>query len=299
MALESACGNLRKWRLLRGVILACLLLVTAATAETFQQPFPAPSFEVASVRRNTSGDSAMSVRVGEGGRFTATNMPLRQLIRYAYELQDSELIGGSREQLAERFDVVATPPRASSVREVRMMVQSLLATRFSLKLRTDTRELPVYYLESALADGRLGPQLRPSTAKCDVAAAGDFGAANADASRTCGYLGPMPGASLGSGRSMMALRGVTLGAFARLLEGPVRRRVINRTALEGVFDGEFDFSGELGPPPPPPGNADPLDRQALPSLFTVLPEQLGLNLQATTAPVPVLVIEGLGVPTSD
>jgi uncharacterized protein (TIGR03435 family) len=59
-----------------------------------------------------------------GGRagFTATNLPLRQLIRYAYELQDLELVGGSPEQLAERFDVTATPPRAASVREVRIMV---------------------------------------------------------------------------------------------------------------------------------------------------------------------------------
>ena len=135
--------------------------------------------------------------------------------------------------------------------------------------------------------------------ECDVAAAGDFGAANADPSRTCGYLGPAPGASLASGRSMTALRGVTMAGFARLLEGPVRRRIINRTAFEGLFDGEFDFTAELGPPPPPPGSPDPLDRRALPSLFTVLPEQLGLKLQASTAPVPVLVIERVEAPTPD
>jgi len=299
MTLGRPRARLRIRRPLGGTTVVCLVWVTAAAGYTFQQPLPSPSFEVASVRRNLSGETAMSVRMGDGGRFTATNMPLRQLIRYAYELQESELVGGSREQLAQRFDVVATPPRASSVPEVRMMVQSLLATRFNLKLRTDTRELPVYYLEVARADRRLGPQLRSSTAKCDVAAAGDFGAANADASRTCGYVGPAPAASLASGRSMMALRGVTIDAFARLLEGPVRRRIINRAALAGVFDGEFDFSGELGPPPPPPGNADPLDRQALPSLFTVLPEQLGLKLQAATAPVPVLVIEALEAPTLD
>ncbi|MGH9238221.1 MAG: TIGR03435 family protein [Vicinamibacterales bacterium] len=295
MVRETAFVCVRK-RLFCTATFGCLLWVAAAP--TAQGPSPL-SFEVASVRRNTSGDEAMSVRVGEGGRFTATNMPLRQLVRYAYELQDSELVGGSREQLAQRFDVLATPPRASSTREVRVMLQSLLATRFNLQLRSDTRELPVYYLEAADAGRRLGPHLRPSAAKCDVAAAGDFGAANADPSRTCGYLGPAPGASLAAGRSMMALRGITMAGFARLLEGPVRRRIINRTALEGVFDGEFDFSAELGPPPPPPGSPDPLDRQALPSIFTALPEQLGLNLQASTAPVPVLVIERVEAPTPD
>ena len=296
MAPETACPGV--WRRCRLPVaaLGCLLWAGAATAPA-GQPASSLSFEVASIRPNTSGAPAMSVRVGEGGRFTATNMPLRQLIRYAYELQDSELIGGSPEQLAERFDVSATPPRPSSVPDIRLMVRTLLATRFKLQLRSDTRELPVYYLEAARTDRRFGPQLRPSTAKCDVAAAGDFGAANADPSRTCGYLGPAPGASLASGRSMMALRGVSMDGFARLLEGPVRRRIVNRTALTGVFDGEFDFSGELGPPPPPPGSQDPLDRQALPSLFTVLPEQLGLKLQAATAPVPVFVIEHVEAPT--
>ena len=84
-------------------------LVWAATAaQAGQGPSPSLSFEVASIRRNTS-TAPMNVRVGEAGRFTATNLPLRQLIRYAYELQDSELVGGSSEQLTERFDVTATP----------------------------------------------------------------------------------------------------------------------------------------------------------------------------------------------
>src|SRR5688500_2294893 len=288
MDLQIARAGLRKRWVLHVAAFGGLLWAGAAAVQADPPQSPPLSFEVASVRRNTSGAAAMSVRVGEGGRFTATNVPLRQLIRYAYELQDSELIGGSSEHLAARFDVTATPPRESSVREVRVMVQSLLATRFNLKLRSDTRELPVYFLEAARAGQRLGPQLRPSTVKCDGTAAGDFGAANADPSRACGYLGPAPGASPASGRSMMALRRVTMDGFARLLEGPVRRRIVNRTALPGVFDGEFEFSAELGPPPPPPGSADPLDRQALPSLFTVLPEQLGLKLQAATAPVPVL-----------
>jgi uncharacterized protein (TIGR03435 family) len=297
MILEIGCSGLQRQCLLLGAAFAYLLWAATATVQARQgQPSPSLSFEVASVRPSTSGEAA-NVRVGDGGQFTATNLPLRQLIRYAYELQDSELIGGLPEQLAERFDVSAAPPRASSVREVRIMVQALLATRFNLKLRSDTRVLPVYYLELARTDQRLGPQLRPGSATCDGAATGDFGAANADASRTCGYLGPAQDASLASGRSMMALRGVTMDGFARLLEGPVRRRIVNRTALVGLFSGEFDVSAELGPPPPPPGRPDPLDRQALPSLFTVLPEQLGLKLQAATAPVPVLVIEHVEAPS--
>src|SRR5688572_16516932 len=185
MDLQIARAGLRKRWVLHVAAFGGLLWAGAAAVQADPPQSPPLSFEVASVRRNTSGAAAMSVRVGEGGRFMATNLPLRQLIRYAHELQDSELIGGSPEQLAERFDVTATPPRAASVREVRIMVQALLATRFKLKSRRDMRELPVYYLEVARTDQRLGPQLRLSAAKCDVAAAGDFGAANADPSRTC------------------------------------------------------------------------------------------------------------------
>jgi uncharacterized protein (TIGR03435 family) len=75
--------------------------------------------------------------------------------------------------------------------------------------------------------------------------------------------------------------------------------VIDRTGLTELFDGEFDFSIELGPPPPPPGVSDPLDRDSMPSLFTVLPEQLGLRLEAASGPVDVLVIDSVEQPSVD
>jgi uncharacterized protein (TIGR03435 family) len=95
---------------------------------------------------------------------------------------------------------------------------------------------------------------------------------------------------------MMALRGITMDGFAPTAR---RARPAPHRQPDSVTRWEFDFSAELGPPPPPPGTPDPLDRQDLPSLFTVLPEQLGLKLQAAIAPVPVLVIEGLTSPTPD
>ena len=67
--------------------------------------------------------------------------------------------------------------------------------------------------------------------------------------------------------------------------------VTNRTGLGGHYDGEFDFTAEFGPPPPPPGVADPYDRAAFPSIFSVLPDQLGLRLESSRAPVDVVVID--------
>ena len=75
--------------------------------------------------------------------------------------------------------------------------------------------------------------------------------------------------------------------------------MIDRTGLSGYFDGEFDFAAELPPPPPPPGIPDPFDRQAFPTIFTVVQEQLGLKLESTRGPVDVLIIDRAERPTED
>src|SRR5437762_7324686 len=71
---------------------------------------PAPdnlAFEVASVKPNKSGDGRIGIFGQPGGRFNATNVPLRLLIRNAYQLQDSQLVGGPDWIASSRFDIVA------------------------------------------------------------------------------------------------------------------------------------------------------------------------------------------------
>ena len=75
--------------------------------------------------------------------------------------------------------------------------------------------------------------------------------------------------------------------------------VLNRTGLDGYFDGEFEPTAEFGPPPPPPGVPDPFDRAAFPSAFTVLREQLGLKMDATRAMVDVIVIDAAEQPVTN
>src|SRR6188508_2982567 len=68
---------------------------------------PNPQFEVASIKPNKSGDGRVMLGVQPGGRFTATNVPLRLLIRNAYQLQDFQIVGGPSWIADERFDIVA------------------------------------------------------------------------------------------------------------------------------------------------------------------------------------------------
>ena len=47
-----------------------------------------------------------------------------------------------------------------------MMLRGLLAERFKLVVHNETKEQPIYALVLARTDGRLGPQMKPSTLDC-------------------------------------------------------------------------------------------------------------------------------------
>src|SRR4029453_16489905 len=51
------------------------------------------------------------------------------------------------------------------------MIKHLLIDRFKLKMHTETRELPTYALMIARSDGKLGPDIKPSSSDCSNAAA--------------------------------------------------------------------------------------------------------------------------------
>lgn len=286
---------------MRTLILALMALAaTQSPPPGGQAPSPSsdvagPAFEVASIKPNVSGDLRVSIQWSPGGRFTAINAPLRALIRDAYQLQEFELSGGPKWIDAARVDIVAAAEGEPSAAQMRLMLKNLLADRFKLQLHTETRELPFYALVLARSDGRTGPDLRRSDGDCGQSAPLDdtlgitprSGPPDPDA--RCGFFGPGPGGSA-------KFRGVTIAALARFLVPPVRRAVFDRTGLTGYFDADLEATAEFGPPPPPPGVADRIDRGALPSIFTVLQQRLGLKLDAQRGPVNVLVIDRLERP---
>src|SRR5687768_13867157 len=155
--------------------LAILLVATAVSAQDAAAP-PAAAFEVASVRpSNPNPDpsnplSQIALMLPQpGGRFTATNTPLRLLIMAAYELkQDAQLAGGPGALLAAKYDITARAAGTATLamKDLPQLLRSLLADRFKLKTHTESRELPLYDLVLARTDGRLGPDLTPSKSEC-------------------------------------------------------------------------------------------------------------------------------------
>ena len=226
-----------------------------------------PRFDVASVRVNKSGDPSRSVRAMPGGRFEATNAPLRNLIRFAFEVRTlGEIEGGPDWIDTTAFDIRATGSPDASVPR---MVQTLLEDRFKLVARRDVRERPVYALTLGRGDGRLGPSLKAATA--DVAPRQK------------------------SGPTQLEITNHPISRLVASLGALLGQTVIDRTGLTGTYDITLRFSSEQLPGVPGPGRPDP----NLPSIFTAVQEQLGLKLEATRGPVSVLVVERAEMPTAD
>jgi len=261
----------------KGVVIWLAALV-ASTATHAQAP-PPPVFDVASVKANKTG--ATQVTISWQGGVTLINVPLRAIVQLAYNINTpSRIIGHPDWTNVERFDIQARPPEGmNAVEQMRPMLRALLEDRFKLIAKIEKRELQSYALVKVRADGQLGPDLKPSTTICK----GPRGEANPLAIQ-CGVQGGAGGG--------VKLVGVPMGQLAPLISLIVGRPVVDRTGLAGTYDMELRFSGDSIP------GAASVDPGA-PSIFTALPEQLGLKLDAERELADVLVIERIDRPTEN
>jgi uncharacterized protein (TIGR03435 family) len=297
-------------RSIAGASVAVLVAMCGTAGTWAQAPAQAPggnaprSFEVASVKPNKSGVLGSSIRRQPGGGLTATNMPLRALVTFAYRLQPYQLVGDPPWLRNEMFDIVArmdgnpapVNPFSGQLDPMMLAMQTLLKDRFKLAAHSETREMDIYALVLARADAKLGPALKRTTQDCAammaaVARGGPPPAAPSgpDSPVLCGMRGTF-------GRLLAG--GVPLVAFANNLSGIVQRTVVDRTGLMGEWDFEISYAAESPANLPPGVELPPVDPSA-PSLFTAIQEQLGLRLQATRGPVEVLVVDQIDRPTPD
>ena len=253
-----------------------------------------PTFDVASVKPNVSGEVGGGFNMRPGWQLVITNNSLRNIVRNAWGLQNFQIVGGPDWFDRDRFDITAKPgaePRSRE--EFFQMIQSLLADRFKLRVHFETREIPIYALVP-VRPGEVGPKLSTAMTDCGAVAA---------AARQGG--GPPPpvgerplcGTRTTPGR--MTAGAVNMESLARNLSNFAGRIVVDRTGLAGVYDLDLEWLPDQLPPPgslpaglpPPPSDA--------PSLFTAVQEQLGLRLDSQRGPVEVLVIDSAERPTPD
>jgi uncharacterized protein (TIGR03435 family) len=258
-----------------------------------------PAFEVASVKPSQSGQAGTEVGRRPGGRLVAVNATAVRLLRYAYAVQDHQLVALPAWAGTERFDINAKmadePPRLPGPDDPFLVAtRALLAERFKLVAHRDTRELDAYALVKVRQDAKLGANLRTSAQDCPDALnkARLSGAPAVDASGA-----PLCGIREGEGGRLRA-GGTSMSLFVSFLAARLGRAVLDRTDLNGYWNFELTYSDLPQGARPAAANAQPVDPNA-PSLFTALQEQLGLKLEATRAPVEVVVIDRLERPTSD
>jgi bla regulator protein blaR1 len=259
------------------------------------------TFEVASVKPNNSGDGRVMLAMPPTGRITATNIPARLLLQQAFQVQPFQIVGAPNWTASDRFDIVAKAPDGTAPELYRSMMRNLLADRFKLKAHMETREMPLYALVLARADGKLGPSLKSAKTDCEAIARGRRGGPPP--------APPQPGEPIDCGFIVgignMNAGGMQMADLARSLSGFVNRFVIDRTGLSGRYDFQLTYTPEgrglpgLPPGAPPVGIEAPAADPNGASLFTALQEQLGLKLDSQKGPVEVLVIDNIEQPTAD
>ena len=285
-------------------------------------------FEVASVR--PSPPLQLPLRGGfragiflDGGHVEIRYMSLRDLIILAYRIKPYQLAGAPDWMTTEVFDILATSPQGVSTikapcgddrpcrvstTKVPEMLQSLLAERFGLKIRRESKEMPVYALTVAKGGPKFkeappeDPQAEPEFLKPPAGGfVAGFGGAPA-------RIGPASGRGAGSplfdGRGRPAVESLhmeipktTMGQFAEGLTSVGDRPVVDRTGLTGTYEIGFDAPSQSvmrvfqGPMPGKlPSAAPPPEEPTGGSIFQSV-QSLGLRLEKHKAAIEFIVVE--------
>ena len=224
-----------------------------------------PTFEVASVKPASAagmgyeGNMRFDVRTVPGS-LMVHHSSLADCIEWAYGVQGQQ-VSGPAWLGTERYEIAAKAAEGVPSRQLKLMLQSLLAERFHLALHRETRNMQVFEIVAA----KEGLRLR------DAPSAEDGGV------RKVG-----PGLRMSFENQLIAELAKFLSSLAA-----VDRPVLDRTGLTGRYDILLDLRGVLGP-------------VTTDLVVAALREQLGLRMESRKAPVEVLVIDHIDkVPTAN
>jgi len=256
-------------------ISACIGTVMLLSFTAFGQSTEKPAaFEMAVVQ--TSADTLqpqMSGGTPRNGRFEIRTATMVDLIRTAYGVTDEKITGGPNWLASDRFDVIAKAPPDVTTEQARLMLRTLLADRFGLKLHNDTKPLPVFVLSL----GRGTHKLKQS-----------------DGSRN-GCQGqpqqPQPGVVPLQVVNCYNLSSAEIAENLRMMANAyLDKTVIDETKLEGKWDFELKWTGRAQLAA---AGADGI------SVFDAVDKQLGLKLEPQQVATAVLTIDGVNRKPTD
>ena len=265
-------------------------MIFVVSALAYAQSASRPAFEVASVKPSQSAEPARLT--SSPGTWSCTNCRLFDLFGHAYKVFEYQIVAPEWTK-GSTFDVVAKlPPGVApgpwnlNVNEdaFALMMQSLLEERFQITVHSEKRELPVYELIIAKGGHKLKEVTEPLPALPAGPPVDKDGFPNVPGGN---------GMRLLRDRGRIQFQGQAMVHVAHFISTQVDRPVLDVTGLSGRYAltlswhraqpaGAPLISGSTPvPSEPPPG----------PTIFEAIQDQLGLKLQATKAPVQVVVID--------
>jgi uncharacterized protein (TIGR03435 family) len=252
----------------------------------------------------------IGVRFQPGGRMVA-NTNLQGLILQAYGIRGYQIEGGPAWLTTDYFDVNAKAERETATEtEMNEMLKSLLAERFGLRVHVETRQATVHTLSIARADGKLGPDLKPTSAECiatmeERKKTGTAAAPVQSPREPTARLEPICGLTSERMTPRTATATFTMGGqpfsslvakISRELSAPVA----DQTGLDGPFDVTLEYETSRRFSSVPPAGPDPNSTDPLPvPLPQALQQQLGLKLEKGTGPLPITIVDAAEHPSAN
>jgi len=256
--LNSGAFPLKIQRMILWGILSLLI-----TAGIWAQAPVRPVFEVATIRVHQNQSDPAQNDLLPGGRFTASNIPLKKLLRIALNVEDDQISGLPGWGDAASYDIEARTGSQGVIplEEWRKLTRTLLEDRFQLKFHTVPKERTIY----SLGVQKGGPKLTPHVG---------------DGEPTMSMNGTAT-------TNVMKATKISMTDMAALLMRATRRPVEDHTGVAGTYDIQLEWA-----------RSDVADAQG-PSIYSALEEQLGLKLTTAKGQVDTVVIDRIEKPSEN
>ena len=274
------------------------------------------AFEVASVKltkRPRFPPTIFPLDTGDaktaGGRFSAA-FPLLTYVAFAYKVPPAEINKQLPKSLSvdDFFEIEARAEGNPTKDQMRLMMQSLLADRFKLRVHFETREGPVFAL-MLVSPGHAGPRLRPHADGPACPDSFDMDSVKSPPRNPNDAFPAMCGSAQSTrtaDATLVGARDMTMATFAEAIysfgsfTGELDKPVVDQTGLKGRYDFRLELpvgilSFSLAPPSPDAPLPDPKGTP----FINALREQLGLKLVSSRGPIRKLVIDHAEPPSGN
>jgi uncharacterized protein (TIGR03435 family) len=194
-------------------------------------------FEVATVKPAAPNQPGFNIEPS-AKVLTMRNVTLRQAIQFAWHLHEYQMSGGPKWVDSDGFDIVGKSAESlvslsfnDRTDRLRVMLRTLLAERFQLSMRRETKEVPAY----ALSVAKNGLQLK--------------------------RIEPGGPQQIFGTPDRLVAKGSSIAEFAALLAAKFQHPVVDRTGIEGLYNFQVLFAPDTVPDSPYPAIFTALQEQ--------------------------------------